>query len=522
MNTNIEKVFNSNKNILLSYDWADELSEYFSKNGNIIHKVLCDAEIANVNDAIYSSFIKNFDFMKLEQYLSSIRYDIVILSSNLLAEYIPKQKEFITEFIRPKLKLGGSLFMELKKDMEFLKTILHEIDAYCLVDRVFYNNNECTLGILCTYWGEKVSEFFRGCPYRFFLAGSEISFKINPHFGPSQSTCLKGLVPIGELNLTIPLFVFDFLLEALPLADLQQKDIACFSDVYKQPRYEEELYDDVGVDEFYKKNKYGLYIKDEYFSNDFKKIEENAYRYSSQLLSKPNSEEKGSLLLRAYVSGRYIVINIHNLTVAAFIVGTTLYLPEDKANDYKFFKLQDDCIKNSDELIAWACLIAKFFKEKGLSVSFGLTSDDIKRIVLNIMYPKEKVGKLGSEFKLLYSKQKLEDYPEFRKTLNEWEKKKLIIKEYDRFFWDEQRLKQYVNSKIKKHELGNYACLGIVYNFLENKASGKRDKRNEKLVEKLIPCGRKIADAIKEVKENEKVKKNKLFDLFEEKEEFKA
>ena len=134
------------KNILLSYDLvSDVFVEHLLRNGCIIHKLLCDAEIANFNDPNYSSLVKNFNFMDLGQYLHSIKYDLVILSSDWIEsqepDYISKRKEVITEFIRPKLKLDGFLFIELKKNMEFLKAILHEIDTYCLVDKVFYYNS---------------------------------------------------------------------------------------------------------------------------------------------------------------------------------------------------------------------------------------------------------------------------------------------------------------------------------------------------------------------------------------------
>lgn len=503
-----------NKNILLSYDLFDDVVvEHLLRNGCIIHKLLCDAEIANFNDPTYSSLVKNFNFEDLDQYLHSIKYDLVILSSDWLEtqelDYISKQKEVITEFIRPKLKFDGNLFIGLKENMEFLKTILHEIDTYCLVDKVRYYNSTGTVWVLCTYVGEKESELKRGRSCHFYLANLDVSFKINPHFGSPQSTCFYGMFPIGELNLTIPLFVFDFLLDALPeneKTNLKPEDLVCFGDCLYKPKDEErydDLYDTDQSDEFYEKNKYGLYIEDKYFSSDPQKIEENAYRYSSQPLS--NLQEKLSDIKEyvSYPSGRYIVIDIHNLKVAAFIVGTILYLPKSKQEDYSFLKVQDDCIKSSDKLISWACLIADFLNGRSLSVSFKLTSDDIERIVSNIMYPKNKIGRLKD---LIYSKQKLGDHQVFRDFLNKLNKKGLILKEYERYFWkSEEYIMNYIK-EITKKELTFNQCIGILYECLMKKMFPGREKGNEKVVEKFIPCNQKISNIRKEVKDNSKCK----------------
>ena len=505
------------KNILLSYDLFDDVVvEHLLRNGCIIHKLLCDAEIANFNDPTYSSLVEN-NFEGLDPYLHSIKYDLVILSSDWLGtqelDYISKRKEVITEFIRPKLKLGGFLFIELKKNMEFLKAILHEIDKYCLVNKIRYYNPTGTVWVLCTYFGEKISEFLGISSCQFFLADSDVSFKINPHFGSSQSTCFRGMFPIGELNFTIPLFVFDFLLDALPEnknTNLKPEDVVCFGDCLYKPKGDERYVDDLYLyetdqsDEFYEKHKYGLYIiEDKYFSSDPKKIEENAYRYSSQPLSNFKEELSGIKEYVSYPSGRYIVIDIHNLKVAAFIVGTILYLPKSKHDGYLFFKVQDDCIKSSDELISWACVITDFFKGRGLSVSFKLTSDDIKRIVLNLMYPKNKIGGLKD---LIYSKQELGDHPVLKDFLDKLNGKELILKEYERYFWkSEEDITNYIK-KITKKDLTFNQCIGILYECLMGKMFPGRNKGNEKVVEKFIPCNRKISEIRKEVKENSKCK----------------
>lgn len=516
MNIIPKEIFSSpllNKKILLSYDlFYDVVVEHLLRNGCIIHKLLCDAGIANFNDPTYSSLVEN-NFEGLDPYLHSIKYDLVILSSDWLGtqelDYISKRKEVITEFIRPKLKLGGFLFIELKKNMEFLKAILHEIDTYCLVNKIRYYNSTGTVWVLCTYFGEKVSECLGICSCRFFLADSDVSFKINPHFGSPQSTCFRGMFPIGELNLTIPLFVFDFLLDALPenkKTNLKPEDVVCFGDCLYKPkgdeRYVDDLYETDQSDEFYEKHKYGLYIEDKYFSSDPKKIEENAYRCSSQPLSNLKEELSGIKEYVSYPSGRYIVIDIHNLKVAAFIVGTILYLPKSKQEDYSFLKVQDDCIKSSDELIGWACLIADFFNGRGLLVSFKLISDDIKHIVSNMMYPKNKIGRLKD---LIYSKQKLRDHQVLRDFLNRLNEEGLILKEYERYFWkSEEYITNYIK-EITKKELTFNQCIGILYECLMKKMFPKRNG-NEKVVEKYIPCNRKISEIRKEVKENSKCK----------------
>lgn len=494
------------KNILLSYDLFDDVVvEHLLRNGCIIHKLLCDAGIANFNDPTYSSLVEN-NFEGLDPYLHSIKYDLVILSSDWLGtqelDYISKRKEVITEFIRPKLKLGGFLFIELKKNMEFLKAILHEIDTYCLVNKIRYYNSTGTVWVLCTYFGEKVSECLGICSCHFYLANLDVSFKINPHFGSPQSTCFRGMIPIGELNLTIPLFVFDFLLDALPeneKTNLKPEDIVCFGDCLYKPKGDErygDLYDTDRSDEFYEKNKYGLYIKDKYFSSDPKKIEENAYRCSSQPLSNLKEELSGIKEYVSYPSGRYIVIDIHNLKVAAFIVGTILYLPKSKQEDYSFFKAQDDCIKSSDELISWACVIAEFLKGRGLSVSFKLTSDDIERIVSNIMYPKNKIGRLKD---LIYSKQELGDYQVLKDFLDRLNEEGLILKEYERYFWNSaEYIRDYIK-KITKKELTFNQCIGILYECLMRQMFPGREKGNEKVVEKFIPCNKKISEIRKEI-----------------------
>lgn len=519
MNIIPKEIFSSpllNKKILLSYDlFYDVVVEHLLRNGCIIHKLLCDAEIANFNDPTYSSLVKSSVREGLDQYLHSIKYDLVILSSDWLEtqelDYISKRKEVITEFIRPKLKLGGNLCIELKKNMEFLKAILHEIDTYCLVNKIRYYNPTGTVWVLCTYVSEKVSERLGICSCRFFLDNSDVSFNINPHFGSPQSTCFYGMFPIGELNLTIPLFVFDFLLDALPEnknTNLKPEDVVCFGDCLYKPkgdeRYVDDLYETDQSDEFYEKHKYGLYIiEDKYFSSDPKKIEENAYRYSSQPLSNFKEELSGIKEYVSYPSGRYIVIDIHNLKVAAFIVGTILYLPKSKHDGYLFFKVQDDCIKSSDELISWACVITDFLKGRGLSVSFKLTSDDIKRIVLNLMYPKNKIGGLKD---LIYSKQELGDHPVLKDFLDKLNGKELILKEYERYFWkSEEDITNYIK-KITKKDLTFNQCIGILYECLMGKMFPGRNKGNEKVVEKFIPCNRKISEIRKEVKENSKCK----------------
>lgn len=502
------------KNILLSYDLFDDVVvEHLLRNGCIIHKLLCDAEIANFNDPTYSSLVEN-NFEGLDPYLHSIKYDLVILSSDWLEtqelDYISKRKEVITELIRPKLKLFGSLLIELKKDIEFLKAILHEIDTYCLVNKIRYHNSTGTVWVLCTYVGEKVSERLGICSCRFFLANSDVSFKINPHFGSPQSTCFYGMLPIGELNLTIPLFVFDFLLGALPenkKDNLKQEDIVCFGDCLHKPKGEERYddpYETNQSDEFYEKHEYGLYIEDKYFSSDPKQIEENAYRYSSQPLS--NLKEKLSDIKEyvSYPSGRYIVIDIHNLKVAAFIVGTILYLPKSKQEDYLFFKAQDDCIKSSDELISWACVIADFLKGRGLSVSFKLTSDDIKRIVSNIMYPKNKIGGLKD---LIYSRQELGDYQVLKDFLDRLNEAGLILKEYERYFWNSKKCIEDYIEKITTKKLTFNQCIGILYECLMKQMLPGKEKRNEKVVEKFIPCNQKISGIRKDVKESGKYEK---------------
>ena len=500
--------------------------------------ILCDdAEVAFDNDIN----LPQNNLKASRSYLSAIQFDAVILTKDFLESqedecYIRTGKEFITEFIKPKLKDKGELRIKLSINSKYRDIILHEIDTYCQLHSVSYDYSDICL--YCEKLPKQVVEFFRGfhCTYtKFYLEQNpQIYYFTDAHFGRPQRTSFRGTFFLsGELNLTIPLFTFDFLIKAFAnnckIEEIASEQITrfgyYFSDKLKEDNEDYDLYETDTYDNFIKKNEYGLLIKDDYFSWEFTEIEKNVYRYSSQPLSNLNLDSK---IKYAFLNpGRYIVINNMN-EVAAFTVSTTLFLPESKVNNYLFFKAQDDCIKSSDELIIWACLIAKYLKELNLSpiVHIKPVQNDISKILLNMMYPKSKLNHLKNKFKLKYAKENFDDYLELKETLDKLKHKKWISQEYDRYYWtttSEQSLKKISTDKQK---LEDFPCtkelstqklwLGFIYEILLGKTN-KSERHNECIVEKMLPCNGKISNLTKETKnklKEEKIKEKTYEEIF--------
>ena len=70
---------------------------------------------------------------------------------------------------------------------------------------------------------------------------------------------------------------------------------------------------------------------------------------------------------------------------------------------------------------------------------------------------------------------------------------------YERYFWNSaEYIRDYIK-KITKKELTFNQCIGILYECLMRQMFPGREKGNEKVVEKFIPCNKKISEIRKEI-----------------------
>lgn len=525
-----EKIFQyltveKNNKVLLPGNSSAGILDFFRNKGGLDYHLYDNFEITSPNDENLSHCKEGGDWEGRELYLSTIKYDIVISSCDRLDYEEAKRENFIIKQILPKITNGGYLLIELKDDMVFRTDIQKNIGKFFHLERVIYDcdfitkDKPATAWLLCCKISEKiVDSSIAKCIFStyyspstcFELANSDVSFEMNPY---SDERGRK------ILDIDIPLFPFQYL-RGVGEKICNGEGLKKFGDYFEKVR-------DMDVQDF-KRLPYGFLVKEDYFDNDPKEIETNAYRHCSEYLvdidipkeeyndSRTKEDNKYNYLENNYAcleKGCYIFIHRKSLKVAVFVSEYVLYIPykEEKTID-----LMSDCIifKSKgklyrDELVKWACIIIECLNE----LKFNPNKFDISQIIPCIMYPENLFSKLEYKNKLQYFKQNIEDYKDtnVKKILSVLEEKSLITKEYDHYIWSsEEKLCNYIQKLSKKEnikeidKLTGCLCKGLIYLLLNVEIKGKSKRGNIKVIEKVIPCNKIIDDVVREIKHEKK------------------